>query len=131
MGNNPQLTNIIWLAEMRRPDTEGFAQRRVSRKGAKEERKDRKGLGAEGKELHRKDGKGGARGKARRTIRVLALQYAYWRRQESGGSGIHASLAQASACALPDGKRPLPAARLTRFDQRIHVKDQHRWEVCL
>jgi hypothetical protein len=37
--------------------------------------------------------------------------------------GIHAYLAQASACADPDGKRPLPAARLTRFEERNDTKN--------
>jgi hypothetical protein len=48
MGNNPQLTNIIWFAEMQRtgiahyPGWKSEGRKRVSRKGAKEERKGRK-----------------------------------------------------------------------------------------
>jgi hypothetical protein len=40
----------------------------------------------------------------------------------------HVLLAQASACAYPDGKRPLPAGRLTRFEERHNAKNRHRWK---
>jgi hypothetical protein len=50
------------------------------------------------------------------------------RRKREEELTLTALLAPASAGVYPDGKRPLPAVRLTRFDKRRQMQDRHPWE---
>ncbi len=59
---------------------------------------------------------------------MSSLRYEYPR--VTGAGVIPGLLAQASACAFPDRKRPLPAGRLTRFDQWYNTENRHRSARC-